>query len=281
VKDLVKVTAYASGPGGDNTYRPGEPVTLVFHFKIAPEWHIYWLNPGDSGQSTAVKVTFPVPAADADAATKSKLEGWTRGPSELPLPFAIPQPGGLVNYGYEGEAVLVTTVTPPTNATGTLTLTADAVYLVCKDICLPGHQRLSIDLKPALAGGASVEGEAKKVLDRWRERLPGDTEVSAEMKGEPVGEREWARLSASVPVKGTPAKAELFMLVSDEVEYRQVRLEVGGGGGGEAVIKMEAKLYTGTTAVPDTMRGLLVLTDAAGKRTGEWVNLKLPGGKGK
>jgi len=38
---------------------PGQPFMLGFKFTIAPGWHIYWKNPGDSGLPTEVKLNLP------------------------------------------------------------------------------------------------------------------------------------------------------------------------------------------------------------------------------
>ena len=38
-----------------STARPGEPFQAVLRMRIAPGWHTYWMNPGDSGLATALK----------------------------------------------------------------------------------------------------------------------------------------------------------------------------------------------------------------------------------
>jgi thiol:disulfide interchange protein DsbD len=59
-------------------------------------WHTYWQNPGDSGLPTTIEWKLPA--------------GVTAGPIQWPAPHALPA-GPLVNYGYEGEVYLPTTLT--------------------------------------------------------------------------------------------------------------------------------------------------------------------------
>jgi hypothetical protein len=82
-------------------------------------------------------------------------------------------------------------------------------------------------------------------------------------------------LSAEVPLPGEKGikSSELFMLGSDEVELRETSATVKGM---VVIIKSQAKLYTGTSVSPGTMRGLLVVTDDTAARRGYWVNFAVP-----
>ena len=55
---------------------PGETVFLALQQNLAPKWHIYWRNPGSSGEP--VSLTWKLP------------ENVTTGPILWPLPQAIP-----------------------------------------------------------------------------------------------------------------------------------------------------------------------------------------------
>src|SRR5689334_12521666 len=39
--------------------RPGATFNVGVLLEIAPGWHVYWTNPGDSGLATEVKFQFP------------------------------------------------------------------------------------------------------------------------------------------------------------------------------------------------------------------------------
>ncbi len=141
------------------------------------EWHTYWQVPGDSGLPTRIEWQLPA--------------GFTAGPIDWPYPHRLPA-GPLVNFGYEGETLLLTRVQVPANlATGkTVTLTAKAEWLECKDVCIPGSADLSLTLpvRPAAAASShaalfarshaqlvpgTVAGVYGARHDRWRPHPAG------------------------------------------------------------------------------------------------------------
>ena len=54
---------------------PGETFHIALHQDIAPGWHTYWRNPGDSGLPTEIDLTLP--------------EGWTAGDIVWPAPKSL------------------------------------------------------------------------------------------------------------------------------------------------------------------------------------------------
>jgi thiol:disulfide interchange protein/DsbC/DsbD-like thiol-disulfide interchange protein len=120
--------------------RRGETLTVALRQTITPGWHTYWQNPGDSGEPTSLDWNLPA--------------GITSGPIQWPLPEAIPV-GPLTNYGYSDSLLLLTDITIPTDAAGqSVTLSAKARWLVCKDICVPEESPVSLTL-PLIDGGLS------------------------------------------------------------------------------------------------------------------------------
>jgi thiol:disulfide interchange protein DsbD len=113
--------------------RPGEPVTLAVRLRMAEHWHTYWINAGDSGLATQIRWALP--------------EGFAAGPIQWPAPQRLPV-GPLVNYGYEGEVLLLTDVAVPRELAegGTVPLAADVEWLVCREICIPGKARVTLAL---------------------------------------------------------------------------------------------------------------------------------------
>ena len=110
---------------------PGERFTIALRQTIREGWHTYWRNPGDSGEPT--QLTWRAPP------------GWTVGPIQWPTPEAIPF-ATLVNFGYAGEVIFPIEVTAPAGVRpgGDVTLTADAYWLVCSDICIPEDATLTL-----------------------------------------------------------------------------------------------------------------------------------------
>jgi thiol:disulfide interchange protein DsbD len=116
---------------------PGKATLVGLRLRMEEHWHTYWKNPGDSGLPTKIQWKLP--------------EGWTAGPILWPHPEAQ-RIGPLMNYGYSGEVVLLTELTPPPGATpGPAPLSADASWLVCKDVCIP--EKATLSLAFAVAGG--------------------------------------------------------------------------------------------------------------------------------
>src|SRR5687767_525917 len=111
--------------------QPGKPMPVGLKLRMAPHWHTYWKNPGDSGLPTRIDWVLP--------------EGWKAGAIQWPYPKPLPV-GPLVNYGYEDEVVLLVELTPPANATRTANIKARAEWLVCKDVCIPEKGELDLAL---------------------------------------------------------------------------------------------------------------------------------------
>ena len=127
---------------------PGGTAQLGVRFKLVPQWHIYWKNPGDSGQ--APKVVWTVPA------------GFEVGPLVWPSPRKISS-GPLVNYGYENDAMLRATIKAPNPLPAELKdaksiqVRGDVRFLTCKEDCVPGETfvTLTLPLQP-VAGEVDV-----------------------------------------------------------------------------------------------------------------------------
>ncbi|ACI98072.1 protein-disulfide reductase DsbD family protein [Rhodospirillum centenum] len=137
---------------------PGEPLWLAVTQRIRPGWHTYWKNPGDSGIATEVTWTLP--------------PGWQAGPLVWPAPERFPV-GPLVNFGYKDEVHLLTRVDVPADAApgGTVTIVAQADWLVCEDICIPESARLELTL-PVAAGPVAPTPERAALFAQARRSLP-------------------------------------------------------------------------------------------------------------
>src|SRR5712692_2432195 len=96
---------------------PGGTLWVDLHLDIAPGWHTYWRNPGDSGLPTEIAWTLPA--------------GFGAGDILWPVPerFVL---GAIGNYGYAGSTdLLVPIAAPAALAPGsTIHLEAAAHWLV-------------------------------------------------------------------------------------------------------------------------------------------------------
>ena len=136
---------------------PGQATTVALRLKMADGWHTYWQNPGDSGLPTTLAWTLPA--------------GVTAGPIQWPAPHALPA-GPLVNYGYEGEVLLLSDVTVPADAPvgQPVMLKAKAEWLVCRETCIP--EEAALDLEVPVAERADPYPQWGKAIASTREALP-------------------------------------------------------------------------------------------------------------
>ena len=101
------------------------------YFELEPGWHVYWINPGDSGEPPSVKWTLPA--------------GITAEQMLFPIPKRLPL-GPLMDYGYEGKVAFPIRLTLAKKlASKKIHLTARVNWLVCREVCIPGNALLGFD----------------------------------------------------------------------------------------------------------------------------------------
>lgn len=127
---------------------------MGLHFKLTPEWHVYWKNSGDAG--------FP------PVVVFQKTPGLGEAELLWPAPERFELPGNLVAFGYEDEVVYPVRAKLDAQA-DRLRLVADVDYLVCQVDCVPYRYTLTLD-QPL---GASVpDPETAPLIDRAWASLP-------------------------------------------------------------------------------------------------------------
>ncbi|TMJ78732.1 MAG: thiol:disulfide interchange protein, partial [Alphaproteobacteria bacterium] len=135
---------------------PGATLWIDLHLDIAPGWHTYWRNPGDSGLPTEIAWTLPA--------------GFNAGDIVWPVPerFVVE---GLGNYGYRDavDLLIPITVGQDVKLGATAHLDAVASWLVCSDICIPGDAQLALALPIA---AAAPDPAATGLFAAARSRLP-------------------------------------------------------------------------------------------------------------
>jgi thiol:disulfide interchange protein/DsbC/DsbD-like thiol-disulfide interchange protein len=141
---------------------PGHPFTAGLLLKMVPGWHTYWQFPGDAGIPTEIKWQLPV--------------GWRAGPIQWPVPLKLNEPGDIQIYGYHDEVLLLVQLTPPAKIdAAAMHLAADASWLVCEKICIPGGAGVQMDLP---VGSPSPPANAD-LFAKYRQRLPRPLPESA------------------------------------------------------------------------------------------------------
>ena len=167
---------------------PGSSFWVGLRQRIAPGWHTYWTNPGDSGEPPTVDWALP--------------DGWKAGPLVFPQPERIPV-GPLMSYGYTNEVVLLTRLTAPaTLPTGApVTLRAHAAWLVCEKICIPEEADVALTL-PVVAG-RPAPGPAAPEIEQARRAVPGPSPWTAALRATPRRSPcRWRRRGSSAIASG-------------------------------------------------------------------------------
>jgi len=100
-------------------------IALGVEFRLEPEWHVYWKNPGDSG--AAPKFNFEITGGKATEI-------------QWPVPERA-RLGGLTSYGYNRRVVFPFFVVPDSGARE-VRVQLSLEYLVCKVECIPGFTKL-------------------------------------------------------------------------------------------------------------------------------------------
>ena len=138
---------------------PGSTFHIAVRYRIAPHWHIYWNNPGDSGVAPGISIEAP--------------EGFEVGNILWPRPQVF-RGKDEVTYGYEKEVLLIVPVKAPEQIQEpTVTFEVALDWLVCKKVCLMGMREQELKLDVTLKGRMiPAPGTASREVSTWLGRMP-------------------------------------------------------------------------------------------------------------
>ena len=177
-RELVKASLIAD----TSAVVPGKPFIAGLLLRMAPGWHTYWKFSGDAGLPTEIKWTVP--------------PGWKVGDIQWPIPLKTIDPGDIQTYGYQDEVLLLQEITPPAKVdTSPVKLSAQADWLVCEKICIPGGANLALELLTS----TSSEPKNTDLLARYRRLLPQKFPDSKTVAA------DWSRNGSDLLVKVTSA----------------------------------------------------------------------------
>jgi thiol:disulfide interchange protein DsbD len=159
---------------------PGATMWVGIRQRIAPGWHTYWINPGDSGEPPSIAWSLPA--------------GFTAGPIVWPQPERLPQ-GPVMSYGYTGEVVLLTRITAPADlpAGRPVTLRGRASWLVCEKICIPEEADVALTLPVGPEKRAAAA--TAPAIERARRSVPAPSPWPVTLQTSP----ETVTLSVAAP----------------------------------------------------------------------------------
>lgn len=202
--------------------KPGSELHLGVHFKLEKGWHIYWTNPGDSGQPPSFKWHLP--------------PGFGAGKIQWPRPERLQPSNELVDYGYGDEILLPLTIhTPSAISNGaSVEFGTEAKWLVCREVCIPEQTNLHLTLP--VSSTTSVDQQHAQLFERTEKLLPRplpsgwkasftstkDDLVLIIRVGKPITQAEFFPLDAGQidnpapqKVQSTPQGAKITMKKSD------------------------------------------------------------------
>jgi len=136
----------------------GHGFSIGLFFQLEKGWHIYWINPGDSGEPP--RVTWQLPS------------GLTASEIQWPTPRRLGS-SSIVDYGYEGSVLLIV----PMHATSSLVgssarLAGEVKLLVCSDeMCLPGKTQLALTL-PVRSQTPATDSRNANLFAAARKSMP-------------------------------------------------------------------------------------------------------------
>lgn len=138
----------------------GNQIWLGLRFQMEKGWHVYWQNPGDSGEPP--KIQWQVPT------------GFRVGAIEWPTPEKLTAPS-IVDYGYENEVLLMAPLSVPASLRdrkrGNVTVGAKVNWLVCREMCIPGKAQVSLTLAVRRAAKGVSSADAA-ILTNARAEVP-------------------------------------------------------------------------------------------------------------
>src|SRR2546423_10468687 len=175
-KQLVKAELLAD----TSAIVAGKPFTVGLLLRMAPHWHTYWKFSGDAGLPTELKWKLP--------------PGWKIGDIQWPIQLKTIDPGDIETYGYENEILLMQEITPPSKiGDSSVKLSADANWLVCEKICIPGGETSQLELPIS----STSQPANMELFARYRRLLPQN------WPGANVATAEWSRAASDLRLKVT------------------------------------------------------------------------------
>lgn len=186
---------------------PGSDLLLGVHFVLEPGWHIYWENPGDSGEPPVFEWQLPA--------------GFSAGEIQWPRPERMQSTPQLADYGYHDQALLLVPIHVPRQWTSpTADIRLQAKWLICREVCLPDRAQLYLSLP---SGSKETINPATEAIFASAQRqlprpLPAGWKATAEshndelvvfvLAGKPVTKAQFFPLDAAQVDNAAPQKLE-------------------------------------------------------------------------
>jgi DsbC/DsbD-like thiol-disulfide interchange protein len=215
---------------------PGNILTLGVHFILEPGWHIYWINPGDSGQPPSLEWQLP--------------PRFTAGETQWPRPEKLQSSPTLADYGYHDGVLLMVPIRVPAEKSGarSFDFAVQVKWLICREVCIPDHAQLKLTLPP---GVASPDPNKAMLFTRTIRLLPRPWPAQWIVMAESRKENFLLTVDFGRPVR----RAEFYPLDKAQVENSAAQQVKATPRGCTVSIKKSDLLLKPIS----TLRGVLVL----------------------
>ncbi len=234
---------------------PGAQFPVGILFDIERGWHIYWINPGDSGLATRVKFSAP--------------GRFTVGPLLWPTPQEFDQPGGLRGFGYEDSVMLSALVQAPARLEGSApaAVRADVGWLACAAICV--HGRATLEAK--LPVGRRFQPANSALFTEWGQRWPAPPGAADLPFTVQTSRGPQSRVTLQLNWRGPPpARIQWFPGADPAVEVGPQSVTTEGN---VTRIEFDARVLAGQQPEGERSPGVVAWTDRDGRRRGAWLDI--------
>lgn len=203
---------------------PGREFTVGAHFTLEPGWHIYWVNPGDSGEPP--KFTWKLPP------------GYSAGAAEWPAPRRLGS-ATVADFGYDRDVTLLVPMKAAANSTmsGSANLAADVRLLICREVCIPGKTSATLTV-PIKSGAAPVDKEGGALISAARQQLPERLPTGWHANASPTKDGYLLSVQGDSKVDG----AKFFPIVPSQVDNAAPQPFVKQANGFQLTLKRSDEL---------------------------------------
>ena len=238
--------------------KPGETIWAGVELRMAPKWHTYWQNAGESGDAT--KIEWKLPA------------GVSAGGILWPVPEKITS-AGLTTFVYHDTVVLFVPISISGNATpGEIELKAHVAWLECEELCVPGSGDVSAKF---VVGGETKPSKEAALIETAQKKLPQPKPAGFATAAWEKALTNDVRPFVLEWTPGANAKQVDFFPLTGEGFIVRPATETLSVDATKARLRKEVEKVA---AWPTEVAGLLIEKDAAGQLLAAWqVKVSLAG----
>lgn len=222
----------------------GRQFNLGLHFQLEKGWHIYWVNPGDSGEPPRVEWRLP--------------GGITVAAIEWPTPQRF-QSSTIVDYGYEDEVLLIAplNVDAHLGQQASIQVGAAVKLLVCShEMCVPGKAEISLTL-PMRSDSHAPDARNGDIFAATRKSLPRRMPANWRLGVSQTSDSFVVTADLGHPIAGrTIRRAIFYPLVESQIENAAPQNLISQASGFQLTLRKSDQLVN----LPERLKGVLVVS---------------------